>query len=164
MPAFIAGLRPFNVTMATRLYDRANELLVPSFSGRRMRLPCMQTQCLPNQAPFLVCVVWSQDQESCHWSGPGATQVIYNRALVSSVTSLPSTPTCSNIRSLPAGITVEPARSIYFLYSLFVHSDGSLCVRFPIPPGWLGDWRPVSTFSAIPQLFTHCTQFTLFPR
>ena len=40
MPAFIAGLRPFNVTMATRLYDRVNELLVLSFLGRRMRLPC----------------------------------------------------------------------------------------------------------------------------
>ena len=41
MRTLVTGLRSLNVTMMTSLYDRVNELLVPSFSGRRMRLPCL---------------------------------------------------------------------------------------------------------------------------
>ena len=41
MGMMTAGLRSLNLTSLTRLYDRVNELPVPSFSGRRVELPCL---------------------------------------------------------------------------------------------------------------------------
>ena len=41
MGMMTAELRSLNLISLTRLYDQVNELPVPSFSGRRMRLPCL---------------------------------------------------------------------------------------------------------------------------
>ena len=41
MGTTIAGLRSLNLTVATNLYDRLNELSIPLFIGRRMKLPCL---------------------------------------------------------------------------------------------------------------------------
>ena len=41
MVSITSRLCSLNFTLLTTLYDRVHELLVPSFSGRRMRLPCL---------------------------------------------------------------------------------------------------------------------------
>ena len=40
MRTITTGFRSHNLTLATSLYSRVSELPVPSFSGRRMKLPC----------------------------------------------------------------------------------------------------------------------------
>ena len=41
MGAITAGIRSLNVSSLTKLYDQVNVLPVPSFSGLRMKLPCL---------------------------------------------------------------------------------------------------------------------------
>ena len=41
MVSITSELRSFDLTLLTTLYNRVHELLVPSFSGHRMRLPCL---------------------------------------------------------------------------------------------------------------------------
>ena len=41
MGMMTTGLRSLNLISLTRLYDQVNKLPVPSFSGRRMKLPCL---------------------------------------------------------------------------------------------------------------------------
>ena len=41
MGAITAGIRSFNVSLLTEIYDQVNVLPVPSFSGLRMKLPCL---------------------------------------------------------------------------------------------------------------------------
>ena len=50
-----AGSRvsPLNITLVTRLYDRLDELPVPLFAGRRMKLPCL-TFKLGRVSAFLI--------------------------------------------------------------------------------------------------------------
>ena len=41
MGTITAGIRSLDLTLLTKLYDRVSELPVPSFSGLRMKLPCL---------------------------------------------------------------------------------------------------------------------------